>query len=122
MYSLYETLQNLCDKKHITGYRLCKDCGISPSVMTDLKNGRKKSVSADYIVRFANYFGVSVQSLMGEENTANANGTEDDENIELLEELKNSPEKRMLLHAAKNVSSEQIKAVAEMLMRFKGES
>ena len=46
---------------------MCTDLGISKSLMTDLKMGRKKSVSAETAQKLASYFGVSVGYLLGEE-------------------------------------------------------
>lgn len=72
MSILYNRLIGLCEERGITGYRACKDCVISPSVITDLRKGRKKTLSADYLNRFANYFGVTVGYLLGEEEKENA--------------------------------------------------
>lgn len=65
MYSLYGRLKELCDYKGITGYRMCSDLGISKSLMTDLKSGRKKSVNAETAAKIANYFNVPVDCLLG---------------------------------------------------------
>lgn len=70
MSNLYNAIAELCEKEGISGYKLCKDLKISPSVLTDLKKGRKKSLSADYAERIATYFGVSVSYLLGNEKTA----------------------------------------------------
>ena len=67
MATLYETLSELCEKKGIKGGRMCTDLGISKSLMTDLKSGRKKGVSAATAQKIATYFGVSVGYLLGEE-------------------------------------------------------
>lgn len=68
MSNLYETLKALCEKKGIKGGRMCNDLGISKSLMTDLKTGRKKTVNAETAQKIAGYFGVSVGYLLGEEN------------------------------------------------------
>lgn len=68
MAELYKRLSELCEQRGITGYRMCKDCKLSPSTMTDLKSGRKKTVNADGIERLATYFGVSVSYLLGSNN------------------------------------------------------
>jgi len=64
MSTLYDNINLLCMSEGITGYRLCKDLGISPSVITDLKKGRKKGLSADYAEKIAAYFDVSVSYLL----------------------------------------------------------
>ena len=41
MSKLYNNIVSLCESKGITGYRMCKEIGIQPSILTDLKMGRK---------------------------------------------------------------------------------
>lgn len=65
MSNLYKTIMELCEQKGISGYRLCKDAKIQPSILTDLKMGRQKSLSARNADKIANYFGVSVGFLLG---------------------------------------------------------
>jgi transcriptional regulator with XRE-family HTH domain len=65
--TLYETLDELCKEKGVKGGRMCSDLGISKSLMTDLKSGRKKSVNAETAQKVATYFKVSVGYLLGEE-------------------------------------------------------
>ena len=70
MSSLYENIQQLCASKGIRPGRLCSDLGISRSLMTDLKMGRKKSISADTAQKIAAYLGVSVSTLLGQEEAS----------------------------------------------------
>lgn len=67
MGTLYERIAQLCTKRDISAYRLCKDIGIQPSVITDLKKGRKSGLSAKNADKIASYFGVSVGYLLGTE-------------------------------------------------------
>ena len=67
MVTLYERLSSLCEEKGIKGGRMCTELGFSKSLMTDLKNGRKKSVNAETAQKIASYFNVSVGYLLGEE-------------------------------------------------------
>ena len=67
MCSLYENIQKLCDDKGIRPGRLCVEVGISRGLMTDLKMGRKKSVSAETAQKIAAFFGISVGQLLGKE-------------------------------------------------------
>lgn len=86
MVTLYERLVALCVNKGITGGRMCSDLGISKSLMTDLKNGRKKSVNAETAQKIATYFGVSVGYLLGIEQkekptTALGDGFSDEQKL-----------------------------------------
>lgn len=96
MATLYETLDSLCKSKGIKGGRMCADLGMSKSLMTDLKSGRKKGVNAETAQKIASYFGVSVGYLLGEEDkkekpTAESDGlTENQRN--LIEFVKHVPD------------------------------
>ncbi len=67
MATLYETLEALCAERGIRGGRMCTDLGLSKSLMTDLKSGRKKTVSAETARKLAAYFGITVEVLLGGE-------------------------------------------------------
>ena len=67
MNSLYENIQMLCQDKGIRPGRLCDELGLSRGLMTDLKMGRKKSVSAETAQKIAGFLGVSVGQLLGQE-------------------------------------------------------
>lgn len=119
MSTLYENIMALCERRGITGYRLCKDLGISPSVITDLKNGRKKTVSADYANRIANYFGVSVDRIINGDDSyefdEESNGLE-----AALEALRSLPGHRALLAATKGMTQEQAMKMASFLETVRG--
>ncbi len=70
MENLYERIQSLCTNKGIRPGRLCDELGLSRSLMTDLKMGRKKSVNAETAQKIAGFFGVSVAFLLGQEEPA----------------------------------------------------
>lgn len=64
MDNLYTRIIKLCESKQISGYRLCKDTGIQPSILTDLKMGRQCGLSARNASKIAEYFNVSVDYLI----------------------------------------------------------
>lgn len=72
MSILYKTIAELCESRGISGYRLCKNIKIQPSLLTDLKMGRIKSLSAENLSKISNYFGVSMEYLLGKEQKENA--------------------------------------------------
>ena len=67
MSDLYNRIVSLCEEKGVSGYRMCKDIGIQPSILTDLKMGRQSGLSAKNADKMAAYFGVSVGFLLGTE-------------------------------------------------------
>ena len=71
MSKLYNNIVSLCESRGITGYRMCKEIGIQPSILTDLKMGRKEGLSSKNADKIARYFGVSVSFLLGTEEERN---------------------------------------------------
>ncbi len=67
MSDLYNRILALCEERNISGYRLCKDAGVQPSVLTDLKKGRQTGLSAKNADKIASCLGVSVAYLLGTE-------------------------------------------------------
>ena len=67
MATLYDNIVALCESRGIKGGKMCTDTGISKGLLTDLKMGRRSGVSAVTAQKIANYFGVSVGYLLGEE-------------------------------------------------------
>ena len=74
MDNLFARIQSLCEQKNIRPGRLCDDLSLSRSLMTDLKMGRKKTVQAETAQKIAEYFGVSVGYLLGNDATITASG------------------------------------------------
>ena len=70
MDNLYARIESRCTEMGIRPGRLCSDLGLSRSLMTDLKMGRKKTVSAETAQKIAGYLGVSVGYLLGLEENA----------------------------------------------------
>ena len=109
MSDLYNRIMSLCEKKGVSGYRMCKDIKIQPSILTDLKMGRQRGLSAKNADKMAAYFGVSVGFLLGTE-TKKAPTQEgerkigfDDFTYAFYEESKDLPDekKKMLLDMAR---------------------
>lgn len=65
MSNLYETIISLCAQSNTNGGKMCKDLGISRGILTDLKMGRKKQLSTESLSKIADYFGVSIDYLIG---------------------------------------------------------
>lgn len=67
MATLYDTILSLCSSKGIRPGRLCDELGISRGLLTDLKMGRKKGLTAQTAQKIAGFFGVSVGYLLGQQ-------------------------------------------------------
>ena len=46
MIFVYDLIEELCYKKDVSITKMCRDCNIPRSVLTDYKKGRLKSLSA----------------------------------------------------------------------------
>lgn len=67
MKPIYERIQSLC-KEHDTNItKLCAACNIPRASLSDYKNGRTKSLSAETLSKIADYFGVTVDYLYGKQ-------------------------------------------------------
>lgn len=116
MGTLYDRLSALCSDRGIKGGRMCTDLGLSKSLMTDLKSGRKKTISAPTAQKIASYFGVTVGYLLGEEEEKEKPLVNDDEELtEYLEILKNRPEIRMLFQLSKDATKEDVEKAVRII-------
>lgn len=93
MGNMYDVISELCQKKGVSIGRMCADIGIGRGVMSDLKYGRTKKLSVLTSEKIADYFGVSINTLLGTEKATTFTGDGLDE--EIMELLKSaSPEKK----------------------------
>ena len=74
MDNLFTRIESLCTQKNIRPGRLCDELGLSRSMMTDLKMGRKKTVNAETAQKIAEFFGVSVGFLLGQSQEKGTQG------------------------------------------------
>ena len=72
MCNLHENIYALCNERGITPGALCGELGFRRSVLSDLKNGRKKSLDTTTLMKIAEYFNVSVDYLLTGEKTKKA--------------------------------------------------
>lgn len=74
MSTLYRKIEELCKSKEINITTMCRESGASRASLTDLKMGRKQSLSSETLMKIAAYFEVSVDSLLGNEQPAALTG------------------------------------------------
>jgi transcriptional regulator with XRE-family HTH domain len=67
MTETYRRIDELCRKNKINVTALCKECSIPRASLSDYKMGRIKTLSAATLSKISEYFGVSVEYLMGGE-------------------------------------------------------
>lgn len=88
MENLYTRIESLCNEKGIRPGRLCDALGLSRSLMTDLKMGRKKTVNAQTAQKIADYFGVSVAYLLGQSQERSSQDVLDQVDVAFYGEFK----------------------------------
>lgn len=66
MSNLYNRIDLLCRQKGVTKAQMCRDTGISQGNITDLKMGRKQTLSAKSMARMADYFKVPMDFFVGD--------------------------------------------------------
>jgi transcriptional regulator with XRE-family HTH domain len=64
MSILYNRIKEECEKRGKTVSAMCLDLGMSKSIMSDLKAGKKKTLSAKTLSSIADYLSVSVDFLL----------------------------------------------------------
>ncbi len=57
---MYEKIQELCNEKNIKVAQLCRETGVPKSTISELKQGRTKTLSTHNLSKIAQYFGVSL--------------------------------------------------------------
>ena len=111
--NLYNRIEGLCTDIRINITTMCKESGASRASLTDLKMGRKQSLSADTLSKISVYFGVSVDYLLGnepkEKTPAEADVTFDDFTYAMYGEAKEltDEDKNMLLEMARMLKKRQ---------------
>ena len=114
MSDLYNRIENLCRERKESVTTMCKESGVSRASLSDLKVGRKQSLSAETLSKIAMHFGVSVDYLLGKENEKPlVNG--DEELTDYLEMLKTRPECRMLFQLTKDATKEDVEAAVRII-------
>ncbi len=120
MSELYEIISELCSQKGITITELCRKSGASRGSLSDLKMGRKQSLSADTLSKIASYFGVSVDYLLGNEQKEKPTATDDSELAEILEDIRRNPDLRAMFSLTKNATPEEVRQYINVIKAIRG--
>lgn len=109
MSIMYERILSLCQERDIKPGRICTDTGLSRGMITDLKMGRTKALSAQSTKIIADYFGVSVDYLIGD-TEAEAKKEQPTVNLDGL-----SKNKRAIVEFALSLTEEQASKYRQLL-------
>lgn len=111
MSDLYKRIAELCELGKITITTMCKESGANRASLSDLKMGRKQNLSAGTLSKIANYFGVTVDYLIGEEKETAP--TPKDER-----EINDEDLKAAFWGGEKDLSSEELDALWEDVREY----
>lgn len=121
MDDLYARIENMCKSAGTNITTMCRESGVPRSALSDYKAGRIKSLSADKLSKIANYFGISIDYLLGNtEQKEKPLVNEDEELTEYLDELKNRPEMKMLFSLAKGATKEDVEKAVKIIETLLG--
>lgn len=112
---MYNIIKELCTARGVSVTKMCKDCGLSPTVLSELKYGRTRELSAQSVRKIAEYFGVSPSQILNGEPEAKKEQpiTNGDELIEILEACKERSDLRILFKLSKDATPDDVrKAIA----------
>lgn len=125
----FDTIFEIMKERGLTAYRVSKDTGISQASIADWRKGRSKP-KIDKLKILAEYFGVSLASLTGENSEiddtqqiqAPSGYYVDKETAEYAEMLRTRPNARLLFSAAKDISKEDMQKAVEYIEFLKSKN
>lgn len=109
-----ERVQTLANEKGIKINQLLKETGIGAGTFSTWKK-RGTVPSGEVLAKIANYFGVSVDYLLGNEEQKATPATDDAELAEFLEELKSRPEMKMLFSVTKGATKADVEKAVNII-------
>lgn len=115
MSVLYDRIHSLCELKGVKDGTMCREANVPRSTFQELKMGRTENLSLKTLQKIADYFGVSVSELTGEEQKEKLNALDGIE----LEKL--SPARRALLEALDGMTEENIMKLVRIAQAVKME-
>ncbi len=112
---MYDIFENLCIEKGVTPYRVCKETGLTTSTISNWKAGRY-TPKADKLQKIADYFGVSIEFLMGtDEKKDSPIYYTNEETAKLAQEIFEDEDMRSLFDMKRNMPPERFKAHIEFM-------
>ena len=96
MNEMYKRIEDLCKEKGVNMTQMCREAGIPRSNLSDLKFGITAALATLNLSRLATYFDVSMDYLLGHEETKKAptpqRGERDYPDADLVEAFYNADE------------------------------
>lgn len=83
MNEMYNRIEDLCKSQGINMTQMCKEAGIPRGNLTDLKNGRTAILSTKNLGKISDYFQVSMDYLLGNEQKKEPTTKSDELDLQL---------------------------------------
>lgn len=113
---MYERFLELMQRKGVKSADVAKATGIHPSTFSDWKKGKSKP-KTDKMQKIADYFGVSIDYLMGAES--NLEYYLDPETAKMAQEIFDNSELRVLFDVQRDMNREDLMAIYAMALALK---
>lgn len=107
-------IKEIRQSRGISQATAARDLNLSQTVYNRYENGVREP-SAIILSAIADYYGVTVDELLGRPAPDERKEKEDADVMEIREQLRRDPNTRMLFNAAKTATPEHIRAAAAML-------
>lgn len=123
--NFYNYFLTLCNEKGVKPSRAGLDIGISKTAVNGWKRGGLPTDST--LMLLANYFGIAIEDfwqcddLAKDRGIENDHHTEDDEMVEALQQLRDSPATRSIMRSAKSLTESQLQAIEALMRQMRGE-
>ncbi len=112
---MYDIFEKLCAEKGVTPYRVCKETGLTTSTISNWKAGRY-TPKTDKLQKIADFFGVSIEFLMGtDEKEESPIYYTNEETAKLAQEMFEDEDMRSLFHMKRTMPPERFKAHIEFM-------
>lgn len=116
----YDRLDSLCSERGITITELMKVLNLSPSSASRWRS-KGYMPSKPSAKKIAEYFGVSVDELLGgKKESASAETKADNEMEEILQDFRDNPALRTLFSLSRSATPEELRQYADVIRALRG--
>lgn len=117
--STYEIFAELLKERKLKVSDVTRATGIAASSLTDWKKGRTATPKAETMQKLADFFGVSIEYLLGVQSSGQEGYYTDPETAKLAQEIFENSELRALFDVSRLMEPEDLKAVYDIALALK---
>lgn len=117
--STYEIFAELLKERKLKVSDVTRATGIAASSLTDWKKGRTATPKAETMQKLADFFGVSIEYLLGVPSSGQDGYYTDAETARMAQEIFENDELRALFDVQRDMNAEDLKAIHQMALALK---